>query len=176
LELEIAPTMDGKRSDASKIPLGDAYVRMNDLIASYPETAPWPFGYQVDVRSVDVHESHCACLEIWLSVQTSLLDSYPQLSVQVPKHAFSERNQGTWISDDHRFCLAVHPLDLSDCQISFSRAEQSAVAMLVFGRFMEKGVLRRMRFRLFASESPQSESFWSHQQEQFSRSPLPLTT
>jgi hypothetical protein len=50
------------------------------------------------------------------------------------------------------------------------------IQLKVFGRFMEKGVIRRMRFRLLVANSASSQEFWIERWNEFSESPLPLTT
>ncbi|MEQ1828961.1 MAG: hypothetical protein ABL921_23565 [Pirellula sp.] len=178
LDMVVRPKSDAIDAELSqagldKLTLRDAYVRLNDLIASYPETAPWRFGFQIDIRVVDPHESQCACIETWLSVQTSLLDSHPKLLVSLGHPKFTQHECGLWVSSDDCFGLAVHTLDQSDCVVA---PDGDRLTMTVFGRFMEKGVIRRMRFRIFASAHPQKASFWKQQLREFSESPLPLTT
>lgn len=173
LRLVICPNEDGLTRGLDRMPLGDVYVRQNDLIAQFPEHSPWTFGYQVDVRWIDLEDPSCLGLEIWLSVQTSLLDSRPKLSARIGGPSLSEVSDGLWSDASRRFGLLIHPLDESDC-----RGEAGAEDYLleIFGRFMEKGVIRRMRFRLIASSESQSARFWTQQLEQFSGSPLPLNT
>ena len=151
--------------------LGDAYVRQRDVIAFFPESKPWTFGYQVDLRLVQLAE-HIVCLEFWLSIQTLLLDSHPQVSVRIGE-SFDEAATGLWISRSKQASLSVHPLDCSDSTIECAEAQLN---MKVFDRFMEKGVIRRMRFRLSVADRVQEASFWREQSDAFSDSPLPLTT
>lgn len=164
--------------------LGEAYVRQGDVIASYPESAPWRFGYQVDIRSSqeigrqDNKDINMFTLEVWLSVQTSLLNSHPELDVNVEGDSFSHHGNGFWLDSESRVALLIHPLDLADCQIAnpSGSGPNRQIQMKVFGRFMEKGVIRRMRFRMLVANAPSSQEFWQDCWNEFSESPLPLTT
>lgn len=152
----------------------DAYVRQNDLVASFPEVSPWRFGYQMDVKKVDIPESHDSlCLEVWLSVQTSLLDSHPRLSLRFPNEHLESKDTSFWLGSSQRAGIAIHPVDRADCEIKNSKDEFNLKA---FGRFMEKGVIRRMRFRWIATTHAQPAEFWQRRCEEFLNSPLPLNT
>ncbi len=178
LSLWINPCeLHGKHS-AQEVPFGEAYVRQRDLIAIYPEHAPCRFGYQIDVRMLRDIPSKAIGLEIWLSIQTSLLDSHPQLELRWSGARFQAVTENYWTSTTSQlglpqFGLMVHPLDQSDCHM---KQKDDSFAMNVFGRFMEKGVIRRMRFRLIATENEESEVYWRERFAEFSESPLPLTT
>jgi hypothetical protein len=173
-EWAVHPMDEGAPIQTDALLLGDAYCRQNDLIAHYPEVEPWRFGYQMDVRWVAAESSKdWTCLEIWLSIQTSLLESSPQLTLSFSKQSFHVDREGLWTSLSHRIGLMVHPLDRKDCVVD---VEKDSLEMTVFGRFMEKGVIRRMRFRLVVSTNAQPATFWKDRQHEFSNSPLPLTT
>jgi hypothetical protein len=172
----LEPIADRHRADssASPLPFGDAYVRQNDLIASFPERSPWRFGYQVDVRAVEQSQNESLCLEVWISVQTTLLDSHPMISVEIADESFDEMSAGIWTDAAKRTGVIMHPLDLADCRMNGST---KGLTMRIFGSFMEKGVIRRMRFRWIATSTSQpSHAFWEEQYQEFSGSPLPLTT
>ena len=173
LSVGITPSELQVEDSATRMPLGDAYVRQTDLIAIFPELAPWRFGYQIDLRLLDATLSNTLAMEIWLSIQTSLLDSHPQLKVQFKGENFNAVIDNGWTSDSSRLGLLIHPLDQPDCHIE---QVKEGLAMRVFGRFMEKGVIRRMRFRLIAAIEPLSTADWRDRFEEFSNSPLPLTT
>ena len=153
LSLSICPKELQEASSALAIPFGEAYVRQRDLIAMYPEHAPGRFGYQIDTRIL--REGHGCKLgkeaigiEIWLSIQTSLLDSHPQMQLSWHGAPFHQFNEFCWTGATSQLGLIVHPLDKSDCEITSS---SNGLTMNVFGRFMEKGVIRRMRFVVIAS-------------------------
>ena len=151
----------------------DAYVRQKDLIAIFPETKPWQFGYQMDLRMLESSTTGILAIEFWLSIQTSLLDTYPQLELRFQGDLFSPSVANCWTSQSSSMGLLVHPMDEQDCQI---KSENDGLRMTVFGRFMEKGVIRRMRFRLIVAPKSETARYWQERFEEFSGSPLPLTT
>jgi len=173
LSVGITPSERQVNHSATDLLLGDAYVRQNDLIAVFPELAPWRFGYQIDVRVLKDAPIDTLVVEIWLSIQTSLLDSHPQLELQLRGERFNAAVDKVWTSQSLRMGLLVHPLDQRDCHIEQPGDE---LALRVFGRFMEKGVIRRMRFRLIMAQRPEPAMFWQDRFDEFSKSPLPLTT
>lgn len=173
VSVAVTPSERHVRHFAAGVPFGEAYVRQQDLIAVFPELAPWRFGYQIDMRVLDTISRERLAIEFWLSIQTSLLDSHPQIELRITGEQFSSVLENIWISDSNQIGLLIHPLDKTDCQIEQA---EDGIAMCVFGQFMEKGVIRRMRFRLLSSLGPESSSFWRDRFEEFSESPLPLTT
>ena len=173
LSIGITPSESDGRQSAAGLKLGDAYVRQKDLVAMYPELAPCRFGYQIDMRLLEEASSNTLAMEIWLSIQTSRLDSYPQLELVLKGERFIALVENCWASESCRLGVLVHPLDQLDCHIE---QERDGLEMRVFGRFMEKGVIRRMRFRLIAGLEPLSVVYWRERFEEFSKSPLPLTT
>jgi hypothetical protein len=173
LLLAIKPReLDGDTSSA-EVPFGEAYVRQSDLIAIYPERAPSRFGYQIDVRMLKDVPLQTIAMEFWLSIQTSLLDSHPQLQLQWTAAQFNSPSKNYWIGGKSKFGLMVHPLDQSDCYLQLS---PDGLTMHAFGRFMEKGVIRRMRFRLILTSQSETAAYWDERFAEFSESPLPLTT
>jgi len=68
--------------------LTDAYVRGNDLVATYAGDASWPFAPQI-YWSADPREPACqpdreiiASLALVVSIQTNLLDTHPRIDVR----------------------------------------------------------------------------------------------
>ncbi|MFM8401447.1 MAG: hypothetical protein ACKOAH_26805, partial [Pirellula sp.] len=135
---------------------------------------PWPFSYQLDVRVQPDHKDLLVA-ELWLSVQTSMLECNPQLCL-VPKNP-----KAPWTchpqficSADRRLALAVHPLDIPDSKLHASRSG-SVERLDLFGQFMEKGVIRRGRLLLVASNTSISEKRMKDMCSIFAASSLPLT-
>jgi hypothetical protein len=173
LRLGIMPREQHSEHTATGLPAGDAYVRQKDLIALFPESTPWRFGYQIDVRMLDDPPNGSLAIEFWLSIQTSLLDTYPQLGLRLQGEPFQSMLDHCWVSSSSNIGLLIHPLDEQDCHI---QSVSDGLQMKVFGRFMEKGVIRRMRFRMLLNPKNEPASFWQDRFEEFSGSPLPLTT
>ena len=172
LEIAVTPTEQNLKTEALGKPVGEAYVRQNDLIAYFPESSPWRYGYQIDMRVLPCDLPGTFALEIWLSVQTSLLDSNPQLELQFRGEPFALTEHSCWTSESSRLGVLVHPLDQQDCHVE---PITNGLMMRVFGRFMEKGVIRRMRFQLIATSQNQASGYWQERFREFSDSPLPLT-
>jgi len=173
LSIGVMPHEQHGEHSSVGLPNGDAYVRQRDLIAIFPESTPWRFGYQLDLRMLDTPTSGTLAIEFWLSIQTSLLDTHPQLELRLHGELFNPFSDNCWTSQSSRMGVLVHPLDEQDCQI---KSERDELRLKVFGRFMEKGVIRRMRFRLVVAPEKKLASFWQDRFEEFSGSPLPLTT
>lgn len=170
------------------LPLGESYVRQNDFVAIFPEQQPLTFGYQVYtcikptvgyIPAGDMSAGNLLVLELWLSVQTSTLESHPQLHLkwgadgQVAEACtLVETEAGIFLSEDRKRGLIIHPLDVADCKLTNSHGNPE---LLAFGRFMEKGVIRRMRLQLIHSQQGMGADQWQLLVDSFSRSPLPLT-
>jgi hypothetical protein len=170
----IAPIERAALSELDPLALTEAYVRQSDFIAQYTQCDPWRFGYQIDFRNLELPEERNAIgIEIWLSVQTALLDSNPQLEVNIRGSQLRLSDDPVLLDQTNRLGILVHPMDKDDCCITTSG---STSTMKIFGRFMEKGVIRRMRFRVIAAAQEPPTLFWKKQFTDFAASPLPLTT
>lgn len=68
--------------------LAETYVRGGDLVASYSASESWPYAPQIYWSAGALNDSHgaAASIEILLSVQTHLLDTYPciQIGTELP--------------------------------------------------------------------------------------------
>jgi hypothetical protein len=134
--------------------LEDAYIRGEDLVATY---RPGPnFPYRLEVYwSASQHDS-AVMLRGLVSIQTPLLDTNPEVQVAnnlaTSRCAFRER---------------IHPDDATPGASEASRTHT------LFGHFMEKGVIRRVRlFAAFAPSPDEVDSLYAN----FLSAPLPLTT
>lgn len=158
----------------------DCYVRENDLIAIYPQVFPWAFGFQVDFRFQKGLVAGVDALELWLSVQTSLLESTPKLTFRPNAAGPRWKEDRYWVAGHNQAVMMPHPLDRADCHAATSPKTGEISQIDCFGRFMEKGVIRRARWLLAWSTTPTSKSPFSKStidsvHERFAESPLPLT-
>lgn len=171
---EIRPMEDSVGQDTPAPVRGEAYSRLDDFIVNFPQRYPWPFSYQLDVRVQPDHKDLLVA-ELWLSVQTSMLECNPQLGLipNEPKAPWTCHPQFI-CSADRRLALAVHPLDIPDSKLHASRSG-SVERMDLFGQFMEKGVIRRGRLMLVASNTSISEKRMKDLCNIFAASSLPLT-
>jgi len=173
----------------------EIYVRQSDLIARYTQSAEDQFAFQLDWRLHPVQPPFSIGLEIWISLQTQLLDSHPSLELRSvgpgvwSSWTDSELNMGE--ANDHR--------PSSDCQAALlSTADSTSLLWLIdpsdqqqvhwmgsnskselraqlFGDFLEKGVIRRARLRLLVgAEEVQVDDVKGVYQDLFT-SALPLT-
>ncbi|MBN8602443.1 MAG: hypothetical protein J0M26_15520 [Planctomycetes bacterium] len=184
----IEPT-DGSPRQAS-----DAYVRQNDLICEFAQTANDQFSFQTYFRILPDSTENLLGLEVWLSVQTDLLDSSPSMELAsiVPNGFWTTQSLSSspggdsiWLAssrDDRYTALSVaamvHPLDAAQTMRDENPAISEDVLQLrYFSHFMEKGVIRRARMRFYLSRRVvfDVESI-SQLYEQFHQSELPLTT
>jgi len=170
----IQPQEDSVEPNTPAPGLDEAYSRLDDFIACYPQKYPWPFSYQLDVR-VQPSDENLLVAELWLSVQTSMLECNPQLSlVPTSPNAPWSSHRDFLCSGDRRTALAIHPLDKDDCRIHADRSS-SLEQLELFGRFMEKGVIRRGRLLFIGSASPIPEKQMIDLYKRFADSSLPLT-
>lgn len=172
----------------------DAYVRQNDLISEFAQTRRDQFSFQTYFRILPESDEFLLGLEVWLSVQTDLLDTTPSMELVsiVPNGFWTTQNLSSspggdaiWLasSRDNRYsalsvAAMIHPLDAAQTM----RVESEAIAedslqLRYFSHFMEKGVIRRARMRFYLSrrEAFDVQSI-SQLYDEFTQSELPLTT
>lgn len=198
-QLTLHPTLAGNAPPIdANLPLGESYIRQDDFVAIYPEQRPLSFGFQI-YYCVKQPVNEVLVVELWLSVQTSTLESHPQLRLSFTPNT-DDKSQSDLLeiapgqirSGDAKSGLIVHPLDVADCTLfpaptvptstsSNSTTIESVTVnsrkpeLLAFGGFMEKGVIRRMRLQLVNSRQKIDAQLWHQLVESFSNSPLPLT-
>jgi len=175
----------------------DAFVRGADLVAVYAATGPQSFHWQVYWRAF-AGEKDVVVLDAILSFQTALLESFPRVSTQsqlsanevwiVRPNGESKRTDPQQFGEEpkeDRDCVVLrsstgnwsyaemtHPLDQGTWQLARSKDGKTLIRRNLGGSFLEKGVIRRLRFRgaflprendleravglfkLFATESP----------------------
>lgn len=171
----------------------DAYVRQNDLICEFAQTRYDQFSFQIYFRILPESTDDLLGLEVWLSVQTALLDSCPSMELvsivpNVRWHSQSLSSSGgdaIWLTNhlENRVvpmsALAmVHPLDASQTiRIEGETIAEDSLSLRIFSHFMEKGVIRRARLRFYLSIHHAFDAERIRQLfEGFYQSELPLTT
>lgn len=176
----------------------DWFARGSDLMVRYGQSPDDRFAFQIDYRAVDVLElgTFICGWDLWLSVQTQLLDSHPVLEVisRVPGGRWRAVDSDGHTADPNTFAmltarspqgfvaLFVHPSDR--CQTEWlaptGGPAQGAAAEIerirMFGNFMEKGVIRRGRLRCLISSQTVDTHQLARGYGEFATSPLPLTT
>lgn len=174
----------------------EIYVRRKDLIVRYSQAENDQFGFQVDWRLLDVEPPFVIGLEVWISIQTRLLDTSPRIHLTsmgdsgwlgwthrqlMPDSAEPFDNLPGdpnaaigWDSDSGYHLWLIDPRDLR--QIHWQNpVDQPIQRASLFGEFLEKGVIRRARMWLLTSDCNLSLAAIQEAYVKLSRSELPLT-
>ncbi len=182
---QITPGRGGAKSPT------DAYIRQSDLIVDYSEQSQDEFSYQTYFRLLHTNEPNVLGLEVWLSVQTNLLDSSPEINFgcQISGHSWNQiathqksAAELPWVTSGNASTVVVmvHPLDSAQTKVaSAPQAESNSdqLKLKLFSHFMEKGVIRRARLRIYlCCKARIPESWIMNAYQEFSESELPLTT
>jgi hypothetical protein len=173
----------------------EVYVRDNDLIARFRQSAGDEYAFQLDWRLLGSDGQFAAGVELWLSIQTELLDIRPEIEVacQGPRrHAWKSVSHATLAgeltdsidsdspaafvceAEDSTGVWMIDPSDQAQTRI-VSAPEDSMMRVRFFGQFMEKGVIRRARMRFLVAPGEISTAHLASEYRAFANSPLPLT-
>ncbi len=176
----------------------EIYTRELDLIARFQQSQDDTFAFQLDWQLLAATGLFAGGVELWLSVQTDLLEVEPELEISClaldrfdwetyshaeltgeresaseafgPAAIVSGANQKT----EGTGVWLIEPTDQRHARV-VSALSDAEMRVRLFGHFMEKGVIRRARMRfLFAGETVsrgQIEAAYGD----FANSPLPLT-
>ncbi|TWU28550.1 hypothetical protein [Bythopirellula polymerisocia] len=149
----------------------DCFVRGRDLVARYPETHSQPFSLDVYWR-VEITDSRLVIIDAIVSLQTSLLESYPKVQTITSIHA----KEAWFVPDSHKkarlissgqeltcdefagvllrgakgswsYLEMTHPEDLGTWQAVDDQSDSWTLQRTLGGEFQEKGVIRRLRVR-----------------------------
>lgn len=179
----------------------ELYVRQSDLIVRFAQGRSDRFGFQIDWRLIEPPKGFDLGLEVWISVQTNLLDAAPQLRV-----ASSGNSQAQWREYRHqqlsidrttetdgwadglKSSIAALGIDQEGChglwlieprdqsQLRWKSKPSAAVRQAeLFGQFLEKGVIRRARMQLLVRDQPISETDIQQAYQALLQRDLPLT-
>ena len=179
--------------DSSLEPPSDVYVRRRDLIASYPQSPTSPHSWLIQLRAIEGDQTDLLGIEAIFSLQTTLLDSHPRLTVdsQVLCSQFREFDNQFALgstrqspplgvltnSEAHRFSFALvsYPSDANAFKASYD-AGKLKVSQTLESSFLEKGVIRRYRLLAVAATSQVPDTALLHHCKAFSESEIPLST
>lgn len=181
-------------SEGSPRQASEAYVRQSDLISEFAQTRHDQFSFQTYFRILPDSTELLLGLEVWLSVQTDLLDSCPSMDlVSIVPNGFwtiqslstSPGGDAIWLasSRDNRYtalsvAAMIHSLDAAQTmRVEGEAIAEDALQLRYFSHFMEKGVIRRARMRFYLSRCDAFDvQSISDLYVQFNESELPLTT
>jgi hypothetical protein len=189
------------------VKLAEAYVRGDDLVASYSPSADWPYAPQIywSSESGDRDSGVLAAVSLLVSIQTSLLDTHPVVSVHSELLAGEVFSVGCPTGD-------ARALDLAGGK-RVTRAESSSHGLLwrlpgdefsyaefasstdfrelgvekthdgnirsgwqLFAEFLEKGVIRRARIHAAILPRADDLELATGLCRSLDSRPLPLTT
>jgi len=177
----------------------DWFTRGSDLMVRYAQRDSERFAFQIDLRPVVSDQlGACECgWDVWVSVQTQLLDAHPALEVThalpagewsvLPGHMLSgaQSRLGGLVckAPSGTFAMLVHPSDQAQAErlTPADRTADSVTTALaasgvrLLGDFMEKGVIRRVRLRCLWSAEHLTAEQMADAMAQFAECPLPLT-
>jgi hypothetical protein len=150
----LAPQFTLAAADELSVP--ESYVRGDDLVATYRQTAQRPIRVQIYWRVVDMAARlelrDVVIVELQASINTSLLDVVPTLDVSshLPQATgVALANGGVLLRPADRawsYFEIVHPSDRSGDSPGAVGAD-ALLAHRLFGRPLEKGVILRSRIR-----------------------------
>jgi hypothetical protein len=149
------------QESAWPLPLADAYIRGHDLVATYQSTNDWPYSPQLywsadPLQSVD---PLLGSLSLLISVQTHLLDTWPQISVssRLACRELLQVNAGTGAWELLQAERTIRPAATACCLLyRLPDAPVSLVEIMPAGDFRELAIRPtahgecRAEWRLFA--------------------------
>jgi hypothetical protein len=156
----------------------DVYTRGSDIVATYREPAGQPFNLEVYWRVLPPQRFTSTALEAIVSIQTRQWEAYPYVVVQSALNAAEVRlheggvnflSRGDWSyveaspQGDFEPSLDVPPSPLARAQWRYGK------------RFMERGVIRRLRLRGALAPIASAEDAIEQLQSEFAAEPPPLT-
>lgn len=207
-----APEPDGERTGLPRLlppgdhpfpPLGESYVRGNDLLASLPQTPAVEFGLELCHRVIRA-TSEMMVIETIVAVQTNLLDSHPTVDLAcdaagrsvvdlaaalgdarqwlIHSHGDAGRSTkqpppATCFTDSGNTDTTVVLLPPSDraAAADISPVGRDAIRYRLLAEFLEKGVIRKARFWTGRFLAPPSDQAVAQLYAELMHTPLPLT-
>jgi hypothetical protein len=174
----------------------DAYVRGRDLVALYDESLPDHLRTQIYWRALRASDLSASCepnriaaaFDLILSVNTSLLDSDPQVTVRseipasdsIVQLKVDPAPEASAVlvrlgSGKLSYVELVHPADACRSWIKTADAARSQINHLLFQQRLEKGVILRARIRAALISSENDEQLAAQLYQHFAASEPPLT-
>ncbi len=179
-----------------KLQIEEAYVRQRDMIVRFGQSQGDQFGFQLNYRLLELDPRFVFGLEFWISIQTDHLDVEPKTQITCHSPAGASWNSMTHgrvldldesapdahsspaalIAGDSNHSVAWL-IEFSDQQHAelISLEEDQRQSVELFGQFMEKGVIRRARMRVYVIHGEVRRECLKDLYTEFAKSPLPLT-
>jgi len=182
----------------------DAYLRGNDLVASYRPTDDWPYAPQLYWRANTLNDipNVFGSISLLVSVETHLLDTWPRidigsqlqcaevLHIDAESRATESLHRDQTIPASTGACCILRrltdwPISYAEimpandfCQLSVRHEHdhQCAVEWELFADFLEKGVIRRAQLQTAFLPRENDVRLAMACCEAVEHRPLPLTT
>jgi hypothetical protein len=181
----------GVELPSSKVPpISDVYVRQSDLIVTYTQTPELPFRVQIYWRTAFGPEQQPA-IDLQISVQTSLLDSQPQVTTATLLPDAALRHfaiDGADAPGRHGYDLVrpadhevsyvemLHPADDPAGSSAIQASADGGIRHRLFASFLEKGVILRARLRGVLLPRQRDAELAAEAYRLFLAAPPPLAT
>jgi hypothetical protein len=181
--------------------VSDCFIRGRDLVVTYAQQPACPVRLQVYWRAVDRDDApDClAAIDVQVSVQTSLLDAWPALTIgsQVPtrdvawmSHSKGDSSQtcattptvpaGYWrcrlVEHPLSYGEMVHPVGAGRDELIESETDLTRLSHHLFAESLEKGVILRAQARGVLTSTVDDDEAIAAAYGKFLAAPLPLTT
>ncbi|HEX6963039.1 MAG TPA: hypothetical protein VF175_14315, partial [Lacipirellula sp.] len=128
----------------------DVYTRGSDLVAKYQEPAGQPYHLEIYWRVLEPRKHMSGVIEAIVSVQTRQWEAYPHLTVTSALDVVQARLHHGGVNflsrHDWSYVEASPPGDFA-ASLSEPSAQLSRACWSYGKRFMERGVIRRLRLR-----------------------------
>jgi hypothetical protein len=156
----------------------DVYTRGNDLVASYREPAGQPFHLQIYWRVLQSKKLMNGLLEAIVSIQTRLWEAYPRIVLHSMLSAAQARlDEGGVNFLSHHDWSYVEASPPGDFQPALDEPTpgMSRACWRYGDRFMERGVIRRLRVRGAFTPIASAEDAIKQIRADLASEPPPLT-
>jgi len=168
------------------LPLVEAYVRGDDLVATFGPSDSFPFTTELywTARTLESQPTPVVALSLLVSVRTDLLDTHPELNVvtSAPRKAMRTLPTGDGPLFVSPLREAVTLVDFAPEEDCTKQAEQESksgatdIERTLFSHFLEKGVIRRARLLAVLAPEGITDDQAAGYCEEFLAAELPLTT
>jgi hypothetical protein len=156
----------------------DVYTRGSDLVASYREPASQPFHLQVYWRVLEPREFLFGAFEAIVSIQTLQWEAYPYVTIRSALDVAQARRQKGGVSFLSRHdwsYVEASPSGDFDLALEESSPGLTGARWSYGNRFMERGVIRRLRLRGAFAPIANAEDAIEQILSEFASEPPPLT-
>jgi hypothetical protein len=169
---------DAPQSSDQRWQPADVYTRGRDLVATYREPLGQPFHLQIYWRVCEPKGFESGSLEAIVSIQTREWEAYPSITLTSAlnvSHAQLHQGGVNFLSRHDWSYVEVSPI--GDFEASVDRIDSRLTqARWTYGkRFMERGVIRRLRLRCALVPIGNAEDAIERINAEFASAPPPLT-